>query len=303
LGYVLIYAALKKGKSNEAFTRTSPLGLAVYNLPLLLKALRENGDSIERVIKEAVKITPLFQMKLHELLPTFGIYKNEYVINEAIRQVLHELDNGENVVSHVIDFLKGRINIRVVEGAGLSPIARLISKSARIRPWYGGTSFIIAEALKGLALSVDEIAEVTGLPKRYIERKLKVMRKSRSSLRLIAFYDVFDGQIRWALAKELEQISQDLFSDSFNPSPYGTYLVTIVRERGDSGETFIVSPTEESVNRLINRLGEFDELYCVKVSYGDGRNGSIKYYNVLKKHLKLVIMNAITYLQRVWQCS
>ncbi len=300
LGYVLSYIALSGGMGTVKL-KVSPVGIAVEAFEEILKAMKDLPLEPDDLIKEAIKISPHFQMKLRELLPTFATLKHPLVVREAIRQVLWEFDNGAGNVERVRRFLRGEIGIRPACASGLSSIAKFILNAPLLRPWYGGSWHVIAEALRGMALTVAEISEITGLPEKYVERKLKAMRRFRGNLRVVYFYDTFDGQQRWALADELPELASDLFKDCFNVASRTPYVVTVYTDRYDSGKSILVRLNDSSINRLVDEI-DSPEIFKLKVSTVYG-NRSLVYYNVPKKLLHLLIRNAVAYLEGVGGCE
>ncbi len=300
LGYVLSYIALSGGMGTIKL-KVSPVGIAVEAFEEILKTMKDLPLEPDDLIKEAIKISPQFQMKLRELLPTFATLKHPLVVKEAIRQVLWEFDNGAGNVERVKRFLRGEISIRPACASGLSSIAKFILDAPLLRPWYGGSWHVIAEALRGMALTVAEISEITGLPEKYVERKLKAMRRFRGNLRVVYFYDTFDGQQRWALADELPELASDLFKDCFNVASITPYVVTVYTDRYDSGKSILVRLNDSSINRLVDEI-DSPEIFKLKVSTVYG-NRSLVYYNVPKKLLHLLIRNAVAYLEGIGECE
>lgn len=300
LGYVLSYIALSGGMGTVKL-RVSPVGIAVEAFEEILKTMKSLSLEPSAIIEEAVKISPQFQMKLRELLPTFATLKHPLVVREAIRQVLWEFDDGVGNVEKVKMFLRGEILVKPTYLSGLSSIAKFVVNAPLLRPWYGGSWHVIAEALRGMALTVAEISEITGLPEKYVERKLKAMRRFRGNLRVVYFYDTFDGQQRWALADELPELASDLFKDCFSVTSKAPYVVTVYTDRYDSGKSILVRLNDNSINRLVDEV-DSSEIFKLKVStvYGDR---SLVYYNVPKKLLPLLIRNAVAYLEGVGGCE
>jgi len=300
LGYVLSYVALSGGMGTIKL-RVSPVGIAVEAFEEILRTLKELSLEPDTIVEEAVKISPQFQMKLRELLPTFATLKHSLVVREAIKQVLWEFDDGVGNVEKVKMFLRGGILVKPVYMSGLSSIARFVLNAPLLRPWYGGSWHVIAEALRGMALTVAEISEITGLPEKYVERKLKAMRRFRGNLRVVYFYDTFDGQQRWALADELPELASDLFKDCFNTASKAPYVVTVYTDRYDSGKSILVRLNDSSIDRLVKEI-DSSEVFKLKVStvYGDRY---LVYYNVPKKLLPLLIRNAAAYLEGVRGCE
>ncbi len=301
LGYVMAYVALSAGLGLISI-RLSPIGLAVEGFRDLVKHLRRVSHTPDAIVEEAVKISPQYQLKLRELLPTFASVKDMLVRREAVKQVLWELSEGGKNTERIKKFIRGEMNVVKVKREGISKIALLILDSPPLRPWYGGSWHVIAEALKGMALTVDEISEITGLPPQYIERKLKVMRKFRGRLKTVSFYDTFDGRVKWALAEDLPNLAKGLFKDCFTvPNHGGTYLITLFSDRYDSGKPILVRLSDSNLSRLANDI-ETMEIYKIKVGklYGGPH---LTYYHIPRDLLPLIICNAVTYLEGVRGCE
>ncbi|RLG82075.1 MAG: hypothetical protein DRO09_01115 [Thermoprotei archaeon] len=304
LGYVLAYITLLSGKSPSITVKASPLGLAVNNLPEILRATKSINYGIDELIREAVRISPYFHIKLRELLPSFGMVHNVVVTNEALEQSLHELEVDEALKQSVKSFINLDIEAVALSAKEFSPIAKLIINTPPLRPWYSGSYHIIAEALKGMALTVEEIAEVTGLPTDYVERKVKAMRKIKGPLRTIAFYDTYDGRLRWALYRELHKLAKGMYRDSFSPfnSPENYVVILYLDRYNDDTRSLIVSPSKEVLGSVLPSDIGADEVFKVKVGHLTFSNRYLTYYHVPVKALNLVVRNAITFLQRLYEC-
>ena len=300
LGYLLAYSALVIGHGIVG-VRVSPLGIEVRDFEKLWSALRSLGDGSE-VIEEAIKLSPQYHMKLRELLVSFGTMKNSIVIREAVRQVLIGLGQETGTLETLHRFLKGDIPIIAVRSPVLSPIARIISSAPPLRPWYGATLHVIAEALRGMALTAEEVSEVTNLPPDYVERKLKQMRKLKGSLKTVAFYDTFDGQVRWVLAEELEELADDLLKDSFTPDSCLDLMVSVMVDKIDPGKSIVVRLFTDDLNGLFQSM-ETDEFYKVKVKPLYGSYKGLTYYYIPKKILPLIIKNAATQMGAMGLCE
>jgi len=279
----------------------SPLGIEVRDFEKLWSALRSLGDGSE-VIEEAIKLSPQYHMKLRELLVSFGTMKNPIVIREAVRQVLIDLGQETGTLETLHRFLKGDIPIIAVRSPVLSPVARIISSAPPLRPWYGATLHVIAEALRGMALTAEEVSEVTNLPPDYVERKLKQMRKLKGSLKTVAFYDTFDGQVRWVLAEELEELADDLLKDSFTPDSCLDLMVSVMVDKIDPGKSIVVRLFTDDLNGLFQSM-ETDEFYKVKVKPLYGSYKGLTYYYIPKKILPLIIKNAATQMGAMGLCE
>ena len=294
LGYVLAYIGLSSGKGVVS-VRVSPYGIASKNILHLLNTAKAMGLDGNYLIKEAIKITPQYHMKLRELLPSFGSLKNSLVKEEAIKQVIDEFNNDAENTELIKELLAGGISLRAVNALSPSPIAEVISKAPNLRPWYGGSLHVIAESLKGMALTAEEVAEVSGLPPAYVERKLKRMRALKGRLKAIMIYDVFDGRVRWALADDLERLARNDLKDSFTPKYGGIYTVSLMTDKLDPGKSTVINLGKDSLEKVSEGI-QADEFYKVIVRPLSGRK-ALTYYNVPKRLLPLVIMNAATYLE------
>ncbi|MCD6324163.1 MAG: DEAD/DEAH box helicase [Desulfurococcales archaeon] len=293
LGYVLSYLALATGRGMVG-VKVSPFGIAAEGLTRLLSASSKSHLSAENLIVEAVKIMPHYHVKLRELLPSFGTLNHALVREEAVKQVLQEF--GEEVVGAVRLFLEGRITLTRVRAAGISPIAKMVMSSARLRPWYGGSLYVIAEALKGIALTAEEVAEVSGLPVKYVERKLKQMRSLKGKLKTVAIYDVFDGQVRWVLAEELGKLSEELLRESFTPRDGGAYTVSLMVDKLDPGKSTVIQIGKDPLEKIAEGF-DIDEFYKVVVTPLGGSRKKLTYYHVPKELVPLIIRNAASYLE------
>ncbi len=295
LGYVLAYAALISGNGVVGI-RVSPFGIAGERLTELIKYLRREGIAPETAVEEAVKIMPQYHLKLRELLPSFGTLNDAFVRKEAVKQVLTEFESDGESVSKVKAFLERKILVRAVKTDVPSPIANIISTAPRLRPWYGGSLYVIAEALKGLALTSEEVAEVSGLPKAYVERKLKQMRSLKGRLKTVSIYDVFDGQVRWALAEELPQLSESLLKDSFTPKGGGAYTISLITDKFDPGKSTVIQVGRDSLEKIPEGF-KVNEFFKVVIAPLSGFKKKLTYYHVPKNLVPLIILNAITYLE------
>ncbi len=301
LGYVFAYVALSTGLGMIS-ARVSPLGIAVEEFDRILTAIRTGEMDLENLIEESIKISPQFHLKLRELLPSFGTLKHPLVVREAVKQVINELELDSNTAKKVRSFIMNEIPMITLRTDGLSPIARMISSAPPLRPWYGGSLHVIAEALRGMALTAEEVSEVTGLPTEYVERKLKQMRKMKGGLKTISFYDVFDGQVRWALADELEHLAKDLLEDSFTPRIGGAFMVSVMVDKFDPGRSVVVNVKGDSVKNAVDSV-EADEFYKVKVKPIYSSHKGLVYYHVPKRLIPLIIKNAAAYLEAMGLCE
>ncbi len=288
-----------RGRVMEVAVRSSALGMAVEGGDDLVKELYGLGYS-EDLVKGALSMSPEYTILEKEVLPSFGVVKNDVVRAEIMRQ-LRMLYGGEGVGNLVEAFMNAKIAIRFVSGAGISPIAKEILRSPRTRPWYRGVYRLLVDSVSGYAFTAEELAVLTGLDEGYVERKLKGMRKFSRQYRVVEFYDISTGEKRWALAKDLRVLAEGDFKECFEPpSKNSVYQVMIYYERGEQPSSILLSA--ESVERgiLNNLLGDTDNVYKLTVK---GGCGSVTYYHIPLELLDLAILNAMAYLQVVKGCG
>lgn len=291
----------KRGKAREVTVRSSALGVAVEGDGDLIKELYGSGYS-EDLVEGALSLSPEYIMLEKEVLPSFGVVKNDVVRDEILRQlrVLYGVENGGNLVKAIMN---AEIALRFVSGAGVSPLAKEILRSPRTRPWYIGVYRLLVDNVSGYAFTAEELAVLTGLDESYVERKLKGMRRLSGRYRVVEFYDINTGEKRWALAKDLRALAESDFKECFEPpSKNSVYQVMIYYERGEQPSSILLSA--ESVKRgilkmLNNSLADADSVYKLIVK---GGCGSVTYYHVPLELLDLIILNAIAYLQVMKGC-
>ncbi len=289
----------KRGRIREVTVRSSALGVAIEGGGDLIKELYGSGYS-EDLVKGALSMSPEYIMLEREVLPSFGIVKNDVVHAEILRQ-LRMLYRAESKGNLVKEFMNAEVTLRSVSGAGISPIAKEVLRSPRTRPWYKGVYRLLADSVSGYAFTVEELAVLTGLDESYVERRLKGMRKFSGRYRVVEFYDISTGERRWALAKDLRVLARGEFRECFEPpSKSSVYQVMIYYERGEQPSSFLLSA--ESVERgILNSLvADTDNVYKLTVK---GGCGSVTYYHVPPELLDLTILNAMAYLQVVKGCG
>jgi len=296
LGYILAYLGLTTGKG-IINVKVSPYGLAAEEIPGLFKTIRALGLKGNRLVREAIKITPHYHVKLRELLPSFGSLKSSLVREEAVKQVLEYFNSESNNAKLIDELLSGKIKVRVVNALTPSPIAEMISKAPNLRPWYGGSQYVIVESLRGMALTAEEIAEVSGLPVTYVERKLKRMRSLPGRVKVIAIYDPFDGRIRWVLKDDLERLALTDLKESFTPRYGGTYVISLLTDTLDPGRSIVLRVGRDRIDNIGE--GIYVDVFYKVVVRPLTRGRALTYYYVPKEYLSLIIMNAVTYLERM----
>lgn len=289
----------KRSIAREITVRASALGVAVEGGGELVKELYGSGYS-EDLVKGALSTSPEYIVLEKEVLPSFGVIKNDIVRDELLRQlgVLYGTGGEGNLVKA---FMNAEIALRFVSGAGVSPIAKEILRAPKTRPWYRGVYRLLIDSVSGYAFTAEELAVLTGLDESYVERKLKGMRRLSGQHRAVEFYDISTGEKRWALAKDLRALSEASFKDCFDPPSRGSmYQVMIYYERGEQPSSLLLSAESIDEGILNNLVASTDNVYKLTVK---GGCGSVTYYHVPRELLDLAVLNAITYLQVVRGCG
>ncbi len=276
----------------------------------LLKSLTELD--VEKLVYEAVRRSPLYAAMLKELQLSFGkIGKvdedNDALLSkEALRQTIQYYFDVEGAKKFVESLRRGEVEIVDLGSPKiLSPLAGYLRRMPEIRPWIPDVSGVIVRNLDGMAFTIDELAEITGLPPKTIEHKLKELRKPGSIDRVFQFLDVELGEWRWALARDVKVIvSSEIFSESFTPSDLNeAFLLQIKPASGESYIPVYFTPKEvlEDVERFKKKI-PVDEAYEVKVTPLSSsllQSLSPKYYYVSKDLIPYIALNGAAFLQKL----
>ncbi len=306
LGYAALYAA----RSYTSSIKTSYYGVALRSTPDFnpLSVLAElEPEELESLALEAIMKTPYYLNMLREIRLAFGqisrqIGDDTLVKMEAARQALHEFFDIEEA-KRVLKLLReGRVVKHAVGGA--TPLARMLASMPEEKLWKVDIEKEIAEAMKGLAFTVEELASMTGLPEKIIAAKLREMRKPGSPYRVFQFIDVDTGDWRWALEEDAEEIaSSEEFRESFRPLRPDEHFVLMVRAMNSEDFAHVLISAREVLEKREEFLRQvpFNEIYELKVIpiTDDSKAGIPRYYYVSKKVLPYVVLNAIAVIQRL----
>ena len=305
LGLMLLYR-LSSEEGLGVEVKTSHVGLAVKTghpdpLSMLLSLSRVE---LEELALESVKRSPYFRMKLRELAPSFGVRDDdEDLAVEALRQLQHEYYDFVGALRLLEGIRSGEI--RVVDAGERSsplPFAEYILRLPPQRPWVHDVYKLIASYITDDAFTVNELSEMLALPARYIENKLKEMRKGR--YRATYFIDVDSFEKRWVLAGSLPSIAKRFeYSDSFSFEETGEALKVMVRRSSDDPyQVRYVRAAMRSVEVVAREIAAGTDLvYEIRVepAYRSGvANLSFGYYNVPSEAVPYILMNAIACIQR-----
>ena len=141
------------------------------------------------------------------------------------------------------------------------------------------------------------------LPARYLENKLKEMRKNR--YRATYFIDIDTFEKRWTLAESLPKIAERFeFAESFRIYESGeVYKVMVRRSNDDSYKTQFIRASVADIEKVARELSSLgDILYELRIEPAYGlryENQSFGYYYVPAEAVKYLLLNAIACIQRL----
>ncbi|AEM38835.1 DEAD/DEAH box helicase domain protein [Pyrolobus fumarii 1A] len=306
LGYALLYAA----RSYTSSIRTSYYGLSIRITPGFnpLEVLSQiKPDDIENLALEAIMKTPYYLNTLRDIRLAFGQIskmgpEDNLVKLEAARQALQEFFDVTEAKRILKLVHEGHVSTHTAGAA--SPLARLLISMPEEKLWKVDIEKELAEALKGMAFTVEELASMTGLPEKIVEAKLREMRKPGSPYRVFQFIDVDTGDWRWALEEDVEEIvGLEEFRDSFKPLKLNEHFVLMVRGVNSEDFAHVLISARDVVEKREEFLRQvpFNEIYELKVLpiTDDSKAGIPRYYYVSRRTLPYVVLNAIAVIQRI----
>lgn len=310
IGYLLLYIASKR-EGMDVGVRITPYGISIKargtGFSDLLSEIG-SGDDVEEYMFEALRRSPRLSIKIKEIQHSFGylgrVPEESIVYREAVRQIMEDLESEGDLETFFKAIASGNIRvIRIPRSGQPSPLSRKILSTPLIRPWLKDVSYLIAKLLKGFAMTVTEISEALELPEKFVENKLKEMRKSKQ-YRVVQFKDVDTGEWRWALAEDLEALSKSPeFQACFIPRGVYDHVECSLKYDHNSAQVKFVIKTsdlEEGVKRIIENTSA-EEIYEVRVTPINvlgSKDTSIAYYNIPRESLQYIIKNALAYIEK-----
>ncbi len=311
IGYVLLNEAISRSGRGVG-VRISAYGISLVGseadpVELLINIASENR--VEEAVRKAIARSPRLRAKIREIQFSFGrVYgaeNDEYIVDEAIKQIISELRDIYSPEEFIRDLYRGRIKIHKTRSREPSPIANRILSIPPTKIWLRDISYSVYKTLKNMALTTQEIAEIAELPVDLVESKLKEMKRD-PELTVIQFRDVASNETRWVLLEDIEEIIKDpLFSESFEPLDQDELFEVAVKNDSSSPHMKIIIRARDIVANGIEKIESLikgDEIYELRISSMEnnfsGRN-SVSYYNIRRKAIKYVILNSIAYLQRI----
>lgn len=309
LAYLVMMEAYRN--SSEVYAKVSHygFGLPVNALdfdPLEFLSGMDREEFMQRVW-EAASRSPFFVEVAHNIQLVFGVTRrlrksDKLVYEEAVRQTLQEYFDPESAWALLEGLRKGRVKVKVNQSRS-SIYARLVARETPERPWIGNVEELIAETLRGMAFTAEELAEALSLPESLIEVKLRDMRKPTSEYRVFSFIDVDTGEQRWALVEDAETVARsEEFSSSFNPPMKDSlYMLLIKNDTGSLIHAIVrLNDVIEKPEQVVKQI-PFNEVYELKVvpltGYYEGQPP--KYQHVPRSIVPYLVLNAATLIQKM----
>ena len=306
LAQLMLYILSSK-EGLDVEIRVSHVGIAVKSrMSSPLEELVElSEDEWQRLTVEALKRSPYFRIKTSELSPSFGARDDEEeLVEEVVVQLKQEHYDFDAALKILKDIKNGKIEIiNAGERREPLPLAEYLMRLPPQRPWIHDVFKILYTYLTDDAFTVDELSELLSLPARYLENKLKEMRKNK--YRATYFIDIDTFEKRWTLAESLPMVAERVeFAESFRIYETGeVYKVMIRRSNDDSYKTQYIRASMADIEKIARELGSFgDLLYELRIEPAYGfkyENQSFGYYYVPAEAVKYMILNAIACIQRL----
>ncbi|MGC8566107.1 MAG: DEAD/DEAH box helicase [Caldisphaera sp.] len=310
---IIMVNLASKVEGLNVYYRPSFYGFSVFIGELNPFELLKNidPDSIETQLREALQKSPYLYQSLREAQLHLGKIgsideeNDEFLINEISKQVLNEYFDINGVKEFLKLLKQGKIEFLNISEMEPTPLARGILEVPSVRPWIQDLAIKIGRLLDNTGLTIFEIADILELAEKTIENKLKDMRKPEyDELRVVRFIDVDEDDSRWTLLKSLESIvNSDEFKNYFTPKRINEPMRVHIRVSPQAkSKEYIITPKflMESWNDMEKLLPE--EIYEVKITsayeYGSREDSNILHYFVNAKALKLLLLNAATYIER-----
>lgn len=307
LAHLLLYLVIKKYTLN-AYARSSIYGFAIRGSPTdLLKEISTiEEDKIKKMIVRSIRRSPFFIATLKEIGASFGkiskidIKEDKFLIKEALRQTLNKYFNIRRTLKFIDKVKRGEIKIVYIDKP--TPFANAVSSHVQIRPWLLDLNVTIYHALKGGAYTINELAEVLGIPNKSLENKLKQMRKSGNKYRVTYFIDVDCRETRWCLYEDFVNIvnSEEYYSSFALLNLNEIFLATL--RSGDNQIEILFKPKDllNSSDEILRKI-PFNDVDEIKIKEAIDTSYQVyqKYYNVKKDIIIYLMLNAVAYLQNL----
>jgi len=300
---------LMKNRGLDVRYRSSFYGFSVTtgDADLLDLLISIEPSDLKRLVSEALEFAPSFYEEISQA--RYDVGKLGDLDKEAdelfIRWVKEYIISTKLDISGAAEFLSrlraGRIKVTRVEDPP-SPLAKDLLSMPSARPWVQDLSNSIAKALRDWAFTAIELAEELNLPLKSVVSKLKDMRRPEyNSRRVVAFLDVESREWRWTLATTLDLLSSlEEFKESFSPIGLDEEFRLSIRRAHDSeARERLVRPRDviERWDEISHLIGA-DEIFELRVASALGEGPTVVYHHVDGRLARLLILNAIAFIQR-----
>ncbi len=282
-----------------------PLTSSVDQATLVKRLASMDPGELASIVWKVVPRTSFFAEEAKHIQLSFGITRrlsieDGIVYEEVVKQVVEEYFDVEEASKVLEGIANG--SVRIVAGSGPNPVALELLREAPEKLWSSGVEDLIASSLKGMAFTVEEIAEMITVPVELVEAKLKEMRRNGSRFRVFSFIDVDTNEERWALVSDAKNIAEsEEFSSSFRPEATDEMYLVLVKGKEGGLIHMTVTPKEALADpESIAKKVPFREAIEVKVVPLSGfEDHSLKYSYVPKELIPYLVLNAITVIQRL----
>lgn len=309
LGLLLI-SALSRVTTNISL-RVTPYAVMVKP-KIDVSEIARKYNCYNELKKELLRIVdrhPLYVSVLNEIKYSLGAIgekndeEREFIELETSKQLLVQYLDIDGLWTMISALKNGNLRLERMRGEPPSFIIRELSITLELKPWYRDISGALQKLLKGWAFTVEEISEALLLPAKTVEHKLKELRKPESKTRIVRFIDTDTGESRWCLLDDfLELIENGDFRESFEPiDDKQPFVLKIKGDSNDGYMEFVFTPSLNVVTEIIKKVPaeEFYELQVQPLVNGIYRNLSPRYYYVRKNVAPFLVLNGVTYLQKI----
>lgn len=309
LAYVVLSELYRQ--SSDAYVKVSLYGFAIpsrlegFDAIKFLSSL--SWEEFMEKLEASVERSAYFAETAHQIQLVFGITRklkrsDGLAYREALRQAIRDYFDPETAWQLVKGVREGLVKV-VVNPSRTTIYARTVVEEPPERPWVGDIAELVAETLKGMAFTAEELADALGLPVEVVEARLKELRKPGSQYRVFSFIDVDTGEVRWGLVEDAGEIARsEEFSSSFTPLNLdGLYLVLVKSENG--GLVHVIVRAADLAKNPESMLAKipFAEVYEVKVVPLTGiyEGQPPRYHMVPREVVPYLVLNAITFIQKM----
>ncbi|MET1129242.1 MAG: DEAD/DEAH box helicase [Thermoproteota archaeon] len=296
-------------REEEVYVRISPIGFSVRTSEDVINILLSlRGDDLRERVLGAVARSPYFIEVASSIQVAFGkidklLESDSLVHQEALRQAASIYFDVDKAAKLIEGLRRGSIEILPIRGGEPTAYSRMVLSQPYEKPWIPRLTTLLVENLKGLALTVEEIAINLDLSEDRVEKLLRTLKKTRGRNRVFNFIDVDTMEVRWALVEDAEQVaSLSEFAASFRPRRADElYMIIAKAENGASIQLVTkVSKLLENGDELLHKI-PFDEISELRVvpltSYFSAE--APRYKHIPKSLVPLLVLNAIAYIQKI----